>query len=48
MLPATGSPNVHYYYQTDVLTQGAGGRWLVADWKLVDEYPTGEAKQCKP
>jgi hypothetical protein len=48
MLPAAGSPNAHYYYQTDVLTQGTGGRWLVADWKLVDEYPAGEAKQCKP
>jgi hypothetical protein len=48
MLPATGSSNVHYYYQTDLLTQGTGGRWLVADWKLVAEYPAGEAKQCKP
>ena len=47
VLAVTGPPGDHYYYQTDVLVN-RNGRWLVADWTLVAEYPQGKAQQCKP
>jgi hypothetical protein len=46
VLPDTGSQGQYYYYQTDVLSKGSGGRWLLADWNLVDQYPAGKALQC--
>jgi|SRR5579859_870735 len=46
VLPNTGSQSQYYYYQTDVLSKGSGGRWLLADWNLVDQYPEGKALQC--
>lgn len=46
VLPNTGSQGQYYYYQTDVLAKGSGGRWLLADWNLVDQYPEGKALQC--
>lgn len=46
VLPNTGSQGQYYYYQTDVLSKGSGGRWLLADWNLVDQYPAGKALQC--
>jgi hypothetical protein len=46
VLPTTGSQGQYYYYQTDVLSKGPGGRWLLADWNLVDQYPAGKALQC--
>jgi hypothetical protein len=45
-LPLTGSQDQEYYYQTDVLARGSDGRWLLADWDLVDQYPEGKAQQC--
>jgi len=46
VLPSTESQSQEYYYQTDLLTRGSGGRWLVADWDLVAQYPEGKAEQC--
>lgn len=43
---ATESQGQEYYYQTDLLTRGSGGRWLVANWDLVAQYPEGKAEQC--
>jgi hypothetical protein len=46
VLPNTGSQAQYYYYQTDVLSKGSGGRWLLAAWNLVDQYPEGKALKC--
>jgi hypothetical protein len=46
VLPNTGSQGQYYYYQTDVLSRGSDGRWLLAAWNLVDQYPAGKALQC--
>lgn len=47
VLPVTGSAGDHYYYQTDTLVS-QHGRWLMANWTLVAQYPQGKAQQCKP
>jgi len=47
VLAITGSASQHYYYQTDTLVS-QHGRWLVANWTLVAQYPQGKAQQCKP
>jgi hypothetical protein len=47
VLAVTGSASDHYFYQTDTLVS-RHGRWLMADWTLVAQYPQGKAQQCMP
>lgn len=45
VLRVTGGAHDHYYYQTDELVK-QHGRWLLANWTLVAQYPEGKAQQC--
>ena len=46
VIPATGSPDQHYYRYTDQLAKDTGGQWQVTSDLPAIYYP--RAKECKP